>query len=135
MKLSYEELVEIREIIKEIARACDDGAVIIVEGRSDEKALKEMGIHGEVRFASISSDAEIVDSVRSRFVILLTDWDYRGNKIEKELSRKLELNGIAVDREYRKRLFRIVGKEVRTIEDIPKLIKKAEIELEWQGYI
>jgi 5S rRNA maturation endonuclease (ribonuclease M5) len=91
--------------------------------------------------ASTMSDADIIDSLlewgygesnpandvgEPKEVIILTDWDKEGKLMERNLNKKLKAFGFRVNVEFRKKLFNIVGRDVKTVEDLPKFIESFE---------
>ena len=113
------ELKELEEILKELIHASSSGAIIIVEGPSDRDSLRNIGVQGIILIASTKPNVEIVDSIeRGSRVIILTDWDLEGKKMGKDLSEKLKSVGIIADLEFRKKLFKVVGKDIKNIENL-----------------
>ena len=124
-RLSEIEIRELRAIFDELIKASRAGAIIIVEGPSDKESLRDLGIEGEIVLASTQPDVDLVDSLAesSEEVIILSDWDSEGKKIEKRLDRLFKSRGMAVNTEYRKRIFRIVGKDVKGIENLSRYLE------------
>ncbi|AEA47927.1 toprim domain-containing protein [Archaeoglobus veneficus] len=116
--MNLEEFFEFVEIIDELRVRAEEGAVIIVEGSKDVEALRELGVQGEILKASALPTPLIVDEVGAREVIILTDWDRRGEILEKDLVRKFSSWGITPDVRIRKRLFALISKEITSIENL-----------------
>ncbi|MEM0203495.1 MAG: hypothetical protein QXO16_05700 [Archaeoglobaceae archaeon] len=111
------------EALKEFLRAIEDlkdkareGWVIVVEGAKDREALRKIGVEGEiVTFSGFLSTAE---KVKGKRVVILTDYDERGEKIERGLQRALLSCGKTVDVELRRRIFCYVKKDVTKVEEL-----------------
>jgi|Deesub1362B_J571_1020462.scaffolds.fasta_scaffold30382_2 5S rRNA maturation endonuclease (ribonuclease M5) len=129
-KLSEMEIRELRIVLDELLRASKAGAIIVVEGASDRRSLRDLGVEGEIVLASIQPDVELVDSLANSLenlktaeVIILSDWDVEGRKIERRLGRLFKSRGISVNTEYRRRIFKIVGKDVRSVENLSRYLE------------
>ena len=62
-------------------------------------------------------------------MILLTDWDRTGGRLARVLSEAFTANGMKYDLEFRKRLARLVKKEIKDIESLPKFIQNLNVRL------
>ena len=120
--LNREEYVELRKTIDELAEKSKNGAVIVVEGVKDRKSLRNLGIQGEIII--FSSYADVVDKVRNRDVIILTDCDDRGSKIEKNLVNKFSSWGVTPDTQIKKKIFRLISKDITAVENLADYIDK-----------
>ena len=117
------------ELVRVLARLKDESDMhpIIVEGRKDERALREMGISGTVlRLDSGSSVFNFCESLTGEYakVIILTDWDRKGGRLARALRDGLTANGIMYDDELRKQIAFLARKEVKDVEGLPKLLSK-----------
>ena len=117
------------ELIIVIARLKEEGGryPVIVEGRKDERALREMGLSGTVlRLDTGKSVFNFCEGLRGEYdrVIILTDWDRRGGRLARALREGLMANGISYDDELRKQIAFLVRKEVKDVEGLPKLLSK-----------
>jgi 5S rRNA maturation endonuclease (ribonuclease M5) len=123
-RLSETEIKELKTVFHELVRASNSGAIIIVEGPSDRDSLRSLGIKGEIYLASTQPDVNLVDSIaRDAEVIILSDWDTEGRKIVRRLEKLLSSRGIVVNTEFRKRIFRVVGREIRGIENLSRYLE------------
>jgi len=96
----YEHLIEELEDLRELSETLP----IIVEGRRDEKALRELGV--ETEFFHVSSGTalyELGELIVGKYsdVILLTDLDKAGNKLAKRLKSILSQGGVRVNERFR----------------------------------
>ncbi|RLG34335.1 hypothetical protein DRN97_02725 [Methanosarcinales archaeon] len=114
-----ETYLELANVVQEM---CDLVDAVVVEGIHDKEALKGMGIKKEiVMYSSGSSFVGFVDYLRRRHkrVVILTDYDRAGKRINKKLSAGLERAGIKVEWRYRKEIGRILGtRGLKCIESI-----------------
>lgn len=120
----YRTYTELEDVMQEM-----DGLVdaIIVEGIHDKVALEELGITKEIVLCSSKSHTEFIDYIRSRHkkVVILTDYDRTGKRINKKLSLWLERAGIKVEKRYRDEVGRILGlRGMRSIEAVNALKKR-----------
>ena len=104
--------------LKELIERARDGAIVLVEGRRDVEALKDLGVEGKILPVSSVSRAKLVESVEGD-VIILTDWDEKGEKLKREIFEVLLSNGVIADTSIRKRIFSAVN--VNEVEDLAKL--------------
>lgn len=124
-----QDLLKIGEIFKELRRRSENGAVIIVEGPKDVTSLRSLGIEGDIVTSSNTPDAVLVDEIGKKDVIILTDCDWRGDTMEKNLLSKFSSWGVTPDTEFKRRIFSVI-KEVHEIEDLAKYLEKARAELD-----
>ncbi|MCS7214807.1 MAG: hypothetical protein RMI30_02060 [Thermodesulfovibrio sp.] len=99
---------------------------IIVEGRKDKKALREIGFDGEIiTFHSGKSIYEFSETVANRFekVILLFDWDEKGEELYSKVGENLQ--GMWEDFSSIREVLKVLcQKEILEIEDIPSLFHR-----------
>jgi 5S rRNA maturation endonuclease (ribonuclease M5) len=86
---------------------------IIVEGKRDVKALSQFGITSRHLCGTLQS---LVEATKSKKVIILTDYDRRGEILGKQLGELFKNEGIHADLEYRKQIKRLAN--INEIEDI-----------------
>jgi 5S rRNA maturation endonuclease (ribonuclease M5) len=113
--INYEDFMK---ALKELIERARDGAIVLVEGRRDVEALKDLGVEGKILPVSSVSRAKLVESVEGD-VIILTDWDEKGEKLKREIFEVLLSNGVIADTSIRKRIFSAVN--VNEVEDLAKL--------------
>ncbi len=119
----YELVLKTIEDLKEASLA----APVIVEGKNDRKALRSMGIRGNiVRLndgSPIFRTCEEVSRQHSSAVIL-TDWDQRGGQLCRLLREGLAANGVRYDADIRSRLARLCRKEVKDVEGLARYVDR-----------
>ncbi len=96
---------------------------ILVEGLNDIKALRKLGINGEIIHLHMGNVSiyERVKWMEARYpqVILLLDADPRGRHLRRRVIRYLESDWETYD-EFRQELERLVGEFIRHIEDLAR---------------
>lgn len=99
---------------------------IIVEGKKDKNALKSMGFSGQIiTLHSGKSLYEFSENVSNRFnkVVLLIDWDEKGEELYSKLGENL--SGMWEDFASIRELLKILcQKEISEIEQIPILFRR-----------
>ncbi len=126
-----EELEGILDVLEKLKRE-DKDIPIIVEGRKDVEALKELGIDRKmVKIKKDETIFRIIEGLRRKHdkVIILTDWDSTGGKLCYKIKKACESNAIKYDEEYRKQMMKFLKKEVKDVESIPTFIKRARRKL------
>ena len=82
----------------------DSNKLIIVEGKKDRKALKDLGIS---KIITISSSPLLdIEKISEKEVIILTDLDRHGKKLYSKLRHTLQRRGIKINKQFREFLFR-----------------------------
>ncbi|HXX57940.1 MAG TPA: toprim domain-containing protein [Thermodesulfovibrionales bacterium] len=117
----------LREVMEALYEA-NKKVPVIVEGKRDSLALRNLGLVGEIiTLHRGNSLYEFCEEISERFgnVILLLDWDDKGETLHKTLSRNLrglweEFSG------FREILKILCQKDIKDIEGIPKLLKNLE---------
>ncbi len=98
-----------------------ENKVVIVEGKKDEAALRELGVENIVSlngplFAVIETVASL-----NREVVILTDLDKEGKELYGKLSSGLKRLGVKIDDSFREFLFK--NTKLRQIEGITTYLK------------
>ena len=124
-KRTYD-LEALEELIASLLDASFQGAAVIVEGRRDEQALRALGLPGPVIMASRRRALDLAeDAARNyRQIILLTDWDGKGDEMCKTIERHLRSMGSRPDREIRSRLKKLVKKEIKDVESLSRYAQR-----------
>lgn len=117
------ELIE--RVLQELMEMSERGAVIVVEGKNDESALRNLGICGAIESPSGQSLMQFADSLTSYdYVIVLTDWDRRGNELSSRIAMYLRSRDVAVDTDLRTRLKKLVQKDIKDVQGLERHILK-----------
>ncbi|MEM2934367.1 MAG: DNA primase [Methanocellales archaeon] len=125
-----ERLKQIELLMKELKEASKKGAIILVEGRKDERALRDLGIQGEVIFASHYPLLQLSDQVANdgAEIVLLTDWDRKGDLLAEKISTYLLALGRNANLRIRTKLGDLIKKDVRGVENLPSYIARLRVE-------
>ncbi len=116
---NYKRFLELIEKLREF-----EGA-LIVEGLRDEVALRNLGVRAEIIRLSRLPLAEIaLIASRYREVMILTDFDRKGEELAKKLVSYLEGYPCRVDVETRRELKRIAKKDIKGVEELYGLYMK-----------
>jgi 5S rRNA maturation endonuclease (ribonuclease M5) len=124
-------------IVEELSRCVEQGMPILIEGKKDEEALNELGITGNIIKVSGSGlklfeIAEMATKTSSK-VIILTDFDKKGDILAKKLSEDIQSLGSHPDLRIRKNIIKITRKYIKDIESLPKHMKQLELEINPYG--
>ncbi len=116
----------LEELISALLEASGRGAVIIVEGRRDQESLRALGIHGPVITASQKPALALAEDVarEHREIIVLTDWDEKGEEMALQIEKHLRCSGSRGDVEIRSRLKRLVKKEIKDVESLSRYVER-----------
>jgi 5S rRNA maturation endonuclease (ribonuclease M5) len=123
----YEKRLEsIEEILAEMIQLASEDRIFIVEGKRDILALKKLGIDGHFEIATQRSLSNFCESIAqlNEKVIILTDWDRRGNMLMLKMTKHFHSLGVNPDLRIRERLISIVQKEIKDVESLPTYIIK-----------
>jgi len=113
-------LERVEELLSELSDYSDRGAIIIVEGKRDILSLKKLGIEGDFELATRYSLFNFSERIAElgREVIILTDWDRRGDLLAVKLSEYFENFGLRPELQIRNKLKLISQKEIKDIESL-----------------
>ena len=105
--LSEKSLDKLRDMINEIN---ESEMPIIVEGSNDIKALRKIGIESEIiKLNSGKSLVDFCENLATKYdeVILLLDWDRKGEELTGRVKEILQSYGTKCILKYRKKIERI----------------------------
>jgi 5S rRNA maturation endonuclease (ribonuclease M5) len=112
------------KIIEELKIQAEEGIPVLVEGKKDEKALEELGIQGN--FIKVSGSglklfeiAEIAAEL-SPSVIILTDFDRKGNELARRLSEDIQRLGSHPNILFRRKILEMTNRFIKDIESLPR---------------
>ncbi|MCE5214785.1 MAG: hypothetical protein LLF83_08720 [Methanobacterium sp.] len=127
--MSFRKLLSIMEELKECA---EQGMPILIEGKKDEEALRNLGINGN--FIKVSGSplklfeiAEIA-ALSSSKIIILTDFDKKGNQLARKLSEDIQRLGSNPDLQLRRKIMAITRRYIKDIESLPRHLHQLELE-------
>ncbi|MEW6592100.1 MAG: hypothetical protein AB1305_00185 [Candidatus Hadarchaeota archaeon] len=126
MPLTEKAVNEIEEILLQIKELASEGATILVEGDTDVRGLRSLGISGDIRKItggkSLLNFLEGLSGVPA--VVILTDFDRTGERLSKFCSKHLASLGVKTINEPRRMLKSIAGREIKEIADLSKALLK-----------
>jgi 5S rRNA maturation endonuclease (ribonuclease M5) len=98
-RAKYEKIIEELEDLRELSQEIP----VVVEGKNDEKALRDLGIGGDVFHISTGTPFyDFCEEIAGRYkdVILFTDTDAEGQKIAKRFKRYMSQKGVRVNERF-----------------------------------
>jgi 5S rRNA maturation endonuclease (ribonuclease M5) len=124
-KRTYD-LDALEEQISALLEASHRGAAIIVEGMRDERALRALGISGPVIMASRRSALLLAEDAARRYreIVILTDWDLKGDEMAQKIDQYLRMAGVRPDVDIRSRLKKLVKKEIKDVESLSLYVER-----------
>ena len=105
--------------------------LVVVEGKRDERVLRNLGFTGKViRTQTQSTRVQVTDQITfernpESQVLILTDFDNEGIQIAKFLEQELELRKVPVLKGLRLRIRNVMG-NWRCIEELVSLFKRKD---------
>ncbi|HKX21036.1 MAG TPA: toprim domain-containing protein [Nitrososphaeraceae archaeon] len=113
--------LEVHEFIELLNQESKAGARIIVEGKKDELALREVGFKGEILvYNNFKGIINFVDHVskKRRKVILLLDRDRNGKSMTSKILKKLDVLCPHDGLYYKKRFVKITHGKIMCVENL-----------------
>jgi len=125
--MDWEELQQdLHRVLEELVER-NRSAPIIVEGEYDKRALRALGVTGDIRLVNEGSTIfRLCESIASdhREAIILTDWDVRGGRLARQLRDGLSANGVRFDEAIRARLTRLCRKDITDVESLDSFVER-----------
>jgi 5S rRNA maturation endonuclease (ribonuclease M5) len=121
LEKAHEELTELLEKIEYLV------PVVVVEGPRDAEALRQIGFRGRIElFSRVNlSESDFIDSLATiaASVVILTDFDEEGRRINRNLIRLFEHRGVRVEVGLRREFSRLMAKlGIHTIEALDDIV-------------
>jgi len=118
--------------MEELQDCAEQGMPILIEGKKDEEALRDLGINGNIIKVSGSplklfEIAEIA-ALSSSKIIILTDFDKKGNQLARKLSEDIQRLGSNPDLQLRRKIMAITRRYIKDIESLPRHLHQLELE-------
>jgi 5S rRNA maturation endonuclease (ribonuclease M5) len=126
-----EKVEKIEQAIAKLMEESAKGTPVVVEGKKDAEALRDLGLLGPILTAKtggksfLEATAEIEELGASE-VILLLDFDRRGKEGTKLLQLGLERINVKVNLNFWRELHGLVGREVCCIEGLPVYLESTK---------
>lgn len=107
-------------IFDEIIERSEAGAVIIVEGKRDVLSLEKLGIKGRIETSTHQPLIYFAEKLAqdTTNIIIMTDWDRRGDILADKITIYLQNIGIMPDLAIRKRISSLVKREIKDVESL-----------------
>jgi 5S rRNA maturation endonuclease (ribonuclease M5) len=108
------------ELVRWMNRLAADQPLIIVEGKKDEDALRNLGLQNIVTLTKPLF--EVVEDVsrNTKSVVILTDLDSKGKELFGKLSKDFQRHGVKVDTAFRH--FLLKNTPLRHIEGLATFV-------------
>ena len=121
-----ERLAEVQQVLDELANRALNGAIILVEGKRDREALDLLGIKGEIIMTSQKTLFNLCEELARSGgdIIILTDWDERGEEVARQVQMFLEADGVRPDTTIRATIKPLVRKEINDVENLHKYMER-----------
>ena len=118
-----EKLEKIEQILTQIAEESTKGKPIVVEGKKDAEALRDLGVCGTIVTVKTGGKSFLqatveIEALRETEIILLLDFDRRGREGTKRLLAGLERGKIRVNLKFWRELSGLIGREIQSIESL-----------------
>lgn len=122
-----EELMpELIELIREIS---SNSEAVIVEGTNDSEALHRLSCTSSILVLSLEPLADFVEKTAERYksATILTDFDRKGNVLNRRIRLLFQRRGVTVHSEYRTEFGRLMaGLKIRCIESLGSVLERVE---------
>jgi 5S rRNA maturation endonuclease (ribonuclease M5) len=122
-KLSGDILEKVEEIISE-AKIMNYDTPILVEGRKDREALRLLGFKGAILLINKGKSlSNVADNIAMKYerIIILTDWDKKGDFLAERMRILLEDNDVECNMEIRRRLSSLLSSHITTVEELTSI--------------
>ena len=119
-----ERLEALEEILDEL-EVLSETHIALIEGNKDRRSLDSLGL-SNLKTIEVQREGGPLKAAERLFemkvpAVILTDWDDRGNRIEKELREQLDSLCIGYNTEIRSRLRDICIKDIKDVESLDSL--------------
>ncbi len=120
------ELIE--HVLHDLIQQSDGGAAIVVEGQRDVASLRNLGICGAIISPSGKSLLHFAEMLACTYdsVIVLTDWDRRGDELSSQIVRYLRSHDVATDTRLRTRIRKLVQKDIKDVQGLDRHIMRLQ---------
>ncbi len=110
-------------LVAQLNAELEEGALVVVEGVRDERALQHLGFKGKafkLCYTRNSLSAVMAEAEAHRKVILLLDYDMKGRVLTGKISSMLQNKGMNVDTSYRRGIRAITNGLASHVEDLKR---------------
>ena len=131
IKTTDQAMERLKHLLGELETLVD---VVIVEGPRDIDALRQLGFRGVISlFSQVGvPDADFIDAISREHgsVVIMTDFDEEGRKIDLALSEGFERRGVRVEKGLRREMGRIMAAlgayAIESLNNIQEQLKDEE---------
>jgi 5S rRNA maturation endonuclease (ribonuclease M5) len=114
---------EVQRVLNCLIEESTKGTPILVEGKKDVQALRELGVTGKIISAKTAGKSRLdvlleIEQSGQREIILLLDFDRRGKEWTEKLKQDLERIGTKPNLLLWNKLFGILGRDVKDVEGL-----------------
>jgi 2,5-diamino-6-(ribosylamino)-4(3H)-pyrimidinone 5'-phosphate reductase len=114
---------KILQVLECLAEESAKGTPIIVEGKNDVEALRNLAVEGKIISAKTGGKSILdvvfeVEKTSANEVILLFDFDRRGKEWTKRIKQQLERARVKPNIRFWRELLTLVGREVKDVEGL-----------------
>ena len=106
-----------------------EGTVILVEGKRDEAALRELGFTGPIeklnRGWPIDREVTYITEEYGACIVLM-DWDRTGGRLQKRLMDSMTSLDIKPSDECRRALSKAMKPDTMCVEDLPSFLRQPD---------
>ncbi len=126
-----ERLEKIQRVLSELCLESAKGTPIVVEGKKDCDALRELGLVGpvlQVKAAgkSFAQTIHEIEKSGALKVVLLLDFDWRGKQGTRKLLEGLERSEVKIDLAFWRSLRALAGREIQCVESLTSYLATLE---------
>ena len=124
-----ERLEEIDSLL-DMLEGMKDTHIVLIEGNKDRRTLDALGLE-DIRTIEVQREGGPVRAAEKvsgekRSAVILTDWDRRGDRLEKELIAQLDALCIPYDTTIRTRLRDVCIKDIKDVESLDTLYARLD---------
>lgn len=119
-RIDQDEVQRLQKFVNMLNEESSNGAIVVVEGKRDVKALASIGFIGNVvMLNSYKGVNKLVEHLeQASKVILMLDMDRKGKYLTRKILTLLQYKGKNADLFYKKTLAEITKGKVRHTEDL-----------------
>ena len=125
------QLDELKEWLECLQQVSDEGVTVVVEGDKDVMALRKLGFNGIIECCSQTFLQLFCEKLARRNpgnrIVILTDWDRKGEYLADKLYKYLNGEGMTADIELRGRIRAIARRDIKDVEGLPALFSRLEL--------
>lgn len=118
---------DLEKVLDILDRLKEEEGAIIVEGQKDIESLVNLGIKNRIINVSQRNIFDVINGIKEKEVIVLTDFDKNGSSLFKKYVKELNSSGKKVITLYYKELKKYLKKYIVGIEQIYPFLQKRDL--------